>query len=168
MSEVDAGRIDLPALFARNRVALVHLAVLLVDDLASAEDVVQDAFLGLYRHADDVRNPEAAVAYLRRSTVNGARSLLRRRGTARRHLRSVDPTTAPAADETMLLADEHAGVLRAVRALPARAQEVLALRYWSGLSDTEIGDALGISRGTVASTASRALARLTAILEERS
>jgi RNA polymerase sigma factor (sigma-70 family) len=41
--------------------------------------------------------------------------------------------------------------------LPARQREVLVLRYWSELSEAEIADALGISRGTVKSTASRGL-----------
>jgi RNA polymerase sigma factor (sigma-70 family) len=160
--------VDVPGVFARYRLHLVHLAVLLVDDLSAAEDVVQDAFLGLHRHAAQVRDPDAAVAYLRRATVNGARSQLRRRATARRHLRPAGPTMSPAADEAALLSEEHQRVLRAVRALGPRDQEVLALRYWSGLSDTEISAALKISRSAVASTASRALAKLKGQLEEQS
>lgn len=160
--------LDIQGVFARFRLHLVHIAVLLVDDLASAEDVVQDAFLGLQRNGSQLRDSDAAAAYLRRATVNGARSQLRRRGTVRRHLRAAEPATTPGPDETALLAEEHRTVLRAVRTLAPRDQEVLALRYWSGLSDTEIAEALKISRSTVASTASRALDKLRARLEERS
>ena len=64
-----------------------------------------------------------------------------------------------------LLAEEHREVYSAVRQLPPRDQQVLALRYWSELSEAEIAAALGISRGTVRSTASRALDKLEAILE---
>jgi RNA polymerase sigma factor (sigma-70 family) len=66
------------------------------------------------------------------------------------------------------VSEEHEVVLQAVRTLAPRDQEVLALRYWSELSDAEIADALRISRSTVASTASRALAKLRARLEESS
>src|SRR4249920_1146709 len=72
---------EVSMLYARHRLALVRLAVLLVDDQASAEDVVQDAFVGLHRHRGQLRDPEAAVGYLRTAVVNAARSTLRRRGT---------------------------------------------------------------------------------------
>ena len=159
--------VDLTGIFLRHRVHLVHIAVLLVDDLALAEDVVQDAFLGLHRRAGQLRDPDAALAYLRRATVNGARSLLRRRRTVRRHLRTVGVVTAPGSDEGVLLAEEHAGVLRAVRSLPTRDQEVLTLRYWSGLSDAEIADALQVSRSTVSSTASRALGKIATLIGDQ-
>ena len=155
-----ASVIDLAALYADNRLPLVRLAALLVDDLAGAEDVVHDAFLALHRDPGRIRDPQAAVAYLRTSVVNGARSVLRKRGTARKYLRVGEPDSAPPADADTMLAAEHAEMLAAVRTLPQRMQEVLALRYWSGLSEAEIAAALGISRGAVKSTASRALDRL--------
>jgi RNA polymerase sigma-70 factor (sigma-E family) len=151
---------DVAALYAEHRLALVRLAVLLVDDVASAEDVVHDAFLALHRNVARVRDPQAAVAYLRTSVVNGSRSLLRRRGTVRKHLKVAEPDHAAGADDDVLLAAEHAEMLAAVRELPRRMQEVLALRYWSGLSEAEIAAAMGISRGAVKSAASRALDRL--------
>jgi RNA polymerase sigma-70 factor (sigma-E family) len=146
---------DLSELYAAHRLSLVRLASLLVDDRASAEDVVQDAFAGLTaKHA--LRDPDSALAYLRRSVVNGSRSALRRRRTARayapqRNLESSRP------DERAVLAEEHREVLAAVGRLAPRQREVLVLRYWSGLSEAEIAAALGISRGSVKSTASRAL-----------
>ena len=58
----------------------------------------------------------------------------------------------------MLLRDEHQAALRAVKALPRHQREVLVLRYWSGLSEREIAQALGISQGSVKSAASRGMA----------
>src|SRR6185312_14348264 len=143
-------------LYAMHRLALVRLAVLLVDDQASAEDVVQDAFVGLHRHRAQLRDPEAAVGYLRTAVVNGARSTLRRRGTQRR----TAPEYPEETDSAVLLAEEHRTVLRAVRSLPQRQQEILALRYWSNLTEAEIAQTLGISRGAVKSQASRAIDKL--------
>lgn len=160
MSGTEPVVLDVAALYREHRVALVRLAALLVDDVPSAEDVVHDAFLALHRNSTRVRDPQAALAYLRTSVVNGARSALRRRGTARRHLKVAEPDHAPAADANTLLAAEHAEMLAAVRQLPQRMQEVLALRYWSGLSEAEIASTLDISRGAVKSAASRALDKL--------
>jgi RNA polymerase sigma factor (sigma-70 family) len=49
--------------------------------------------------------------------------------------------------------------------LPQRQQEVLALRYWSNLTEAEIAQTLGISRGAVKSQASRAIDKLETIMK---
>jgi RNA polymerase sigma-70 factor (sigma-E family) len=156
--------IDVSALYARHRLPLVRMAILLVDDQPSAEDVVQDAFFGLHRNQDKIRDPQAALGYLRTSVINNARSTWRRRGTARRHLHAAEPDHAEPSDSELLLAEEHREVLAAVRKLPAGQQEVLVLRYWSNLSEAEIAEALGISRGAVKSQASRGLDKLERML----
>ncbi len=137
---------------------MVRLAVLLVDDVATAEDVVRDAFVALHRHQHRLRDPDAAVGYLRMSVLNLSRSVLRRRVVARRHLRAAEPERAEGADYHALLSGEHRQALGAVRQLPRRQREVLILRYWSGPSEKEIAQTLGISPGAVKSTASRGLA----------
>ncbi len=161
-----ATRVDLTQLYAAHRLHLVRLAVLLVDDTATAEDVVQDAFVGLARRIGQLRDEHAALAYLRASVVNGARSTLRKRRTVRTYLardaREPEPEAAP--EVGVLRHDTQDEVLAAVRTLPPRMQEVLALRYWSELSEAQIAQALGISEGTVKSTASRALDKLEAVL----
>jgi RNA polymerase sigma-70 factor (sigma-E family) len=149
----------LVGLYRSHRLGLLRLAMLLTDDRATAEDVVQDAFLALQRRWAAV-DPAAAAGYLRTSVVNGARSLHRRHRVARRHLQRVVPEDAPAADLAVLLGDEHRQVIDALRTLPRRQREVLVLRYWSELSEAEIAAALGVARGTVKSSASRALAAL--------
>ncbi|SHN28847.1 SigE family RNA polymerase sigma factor [Cryptosporangium aurantiacum] len=155
---------DLVELYHHRRLALVRLAVLLVDDLPTAEDVVQDAFAAAYRrHGATLSRVDNPDAYLNTSVVNAARSVLRRRRT----LRAAPPRVeyGPPTDERLLLAEEHREVLAALRRLPRRQREVLVLRYWSDLSEAQIADTLGISRGTVKSTASRALAALENLLE---
>ncbi len=144
---------------------LVRVGVLLLGDQPSAEDVVQEAFLGLYRALPRLRDPAKAMPYLRTAVVNGARSVLRARKRAA--LRGLPPEPAVWSAESAAMAGEaRREILAAVARLPRRAREVLALRYYLDLNDNEIAVALGISRGTVSSTASRALAALHRELED--
>jgi RNA polymerase sigma-70 factor (sigma-E family) len=156
---------DIDVLYQRRRLELVRLAVLLVDDVPTAEDVVQDAFAALYRrYGATLEGVEEPEAYVRRSVVNAARSVLRRRRTVRAY---VPPRALPAPppEEEVFLREEHQEVLHGLRRLTIRQREVLVLRYWSDMSEAQIAEALGLSRGTVKSTASRALAALARRLE---
>ena len=143
-------------LYREHRMRMVRLAVLLVDDPLTAEDVVQEAFTGLHRHWSGLRDEAAAVAYLRTAVVNGSRSVLRRRRTARDYI-PPHQVNARSAESLAMLSAEHQAVVDALATLPPRQREVLVLRYYGGLSESEIADATGISRGTVKSTASRAM-----------
>jgi len=152
-------------LYAAHRLRLVRLAVLLVDDQATAEDVVHDVFARLQR-GWRLQDPDKALAYLQRAVVNTSRSVLRRRRTVRSHVVPHDPPVS-GPEALVVLAEEHREVLAALQQLPNRQREVLVLRYWSDLSEAQISQTLGISTGTVKSTASRALDALERILEER-
>jgi RNA polymerase sigma-70 factor (sigma-E family) len=143
-------------LYRDHRMRLVRLAILLVDDPLTAEDVVQEAFTGLHRHWSGLRDEAAAVAYLRTAVVNGSRSVLRRRRTARDYI-PPHQVNARSAESLAMLSAEHQAVVDALATLPPRQREVLVLRYYGGMSESEIADATGISRGTVKSTASRAM-----------
>lgn len=160
----DAFEVGYDALFAQHWLALVRLARLLVDDTTSAEDVVQDAFLGLYRQRAALVDPGKSLAYLRAAVVNRSRSVIRRRVVARRHLRVAEPDLGPAADAPLLLAEEHRGVLAAVETLPRRQREVLVLRFWENLPDAEIAALLDIAEVTVRATASRGVAAVAKLL----
>jgi RNA polymerase sigma-70 factor (sigma-E family) len=164
VSTTSEQQLDLARLYELHRLPLVRLAVLLVDEVASAEDVVHDAFINLYSRRADLRDQQAALGYLRVCVVNGARSVLRRRRTVRDHLRRTEATVVPAADTEALLAADEQQVLEGLRRLPARQREVLTLRYWSELSEAEIAAALGISRGSVKTHASRGMATLEQLL----
>jgi RNA polymerase sigma-70 factor (sigma-E family) len=172
-----APSVDIAHLYTTQRLPLVRLATLLVDDVPSAEDVVQDAFMALHKRQHALRSPDAAVGYLRTSVINGCRSALRRRRVRRRHpdaelpfggLPGMSGSAGPAADDRLLAAEEHERVLAAVRTLPRRQREVLVLRYWSDLSEADIAATLGIAIGTVKSNASRGLARLEQLLGDGS
>lgn len=143
-------------LFRTQRLAMVRIAVLLVDDRETAEDVVQDAFASLHRRWASLSTEDAALGYLRTSVLNGSRSTLRRRRTVRRNpWPAADALTAEPADRGALLAAEHRDVLDAMRQLPARQREVIVLRYWAELTEAQVASALGISLGAVKSSASR-------------
>lgn len=157
--------LTLEDLYRTHRMRLVRLAVLLVDEPATAEDVVQEAFTGLYRNWGNLRDSAAALGYLRTAVVNGSRSVLRRRKTARDY-NPPHQVNARSAESLAMLSAEHQHVVKAMSQLPPRQREVLVLRYYGGLSEAEISEAAGISKGTVKSTASRALEALQKIMNE--
>ena len=138
---------------------LMGLAMLLVDDRETAEEVVQDAFEGLYRRWRRLRDQQAAVAYLNRSVVNGSRSRLRRRATERAHVLP-EAETVPSAETSGVNRDVHRELTDAVRALPRRQREVVVLRYFLDLSEQQIAEWLGVSNGSVKRHAFRATAAL--------
>ena len=150
-------------LYRTHRMRLVRLALLLVDEPATAEDVVQEAFTGLHRHWGNLRDAAAAIGYLRTAVVNGSRSVLRRRKTARDYT-PPHVANARSAESLAMLTAEHQSVVHALSQLPPRQREVLVLRYYGNLTEAEIAEAAGISKGTVKSTASRALEALQKIM----
>ena len=168
---LDAGAVA--GLFRDHHGELVRLALLMVGDLPTAEDVVQDVYASLHRRSRD-QAVEAPLPYVRAAVLNGCRSVLRRRGIARRvgvlhraDLRGGEEALASAESE-VILSEDRRQVLTALARLPRRRQEVLVLRYYLGLSEAEIAAVLGISAGTVKSTAARALAALARDLGEPS
>lgn len=152
-------------LFRAHALTLIRMALLLVGDQNSAEDVVQEAFLGLYRSMPQLRDPEKALPYLRSSVLNGCRSVLRARARARLRRVQHDPPVW-SAESAALSREDRRAVLAAAARLPRRQREVVALRYYLDLTDHEIAEVLRVSRGTVSSTASRALAALARDLRE--
>jgi DNA-directed RNA polymerase specialized sigma24 family protein len=139
----DRNSMDLDALYREHADRLVHLATSITFDRAVAEEVVQEAFVGLHQAGSRVHNPGG---YLRRSVVNLSIKSIRRRQTAGRYRPPPQPTTSiPEIDEGW----------NAVQRLA-----VVALRYWEDLSEAEIAAVLGWPPGTVKSTLHRALKRL--------
>ncbi len=141
------------ALFERERRAMVRVAFLLVGSEPIAEEIVQDAFAQVYVRWARIENPGG---FLRRCVVNGAHSSLRRRSLeSRRSVLFVDEGTAPAARE----------LLDALAALPVRWRGVVVLRFYEGMSQEEIAEALDLRLGTVKSSLHRGLAKLREALE---
>ena len=134
---------------------LARLAALISGDPSASFDIVQDAFVQLYRRWDRVDEP---VAYLRRSVVNGCHS-------SRRKLGRNERATAKLAASTPLTTDLHAYELTdALATLPPNQRAALVLRHYLGLPDAEIAAILGCAPGTVASLVHRGLARLREVI----
>jgi len=151
------------ALYQAHYAALVRAAALLVGDVATAEDVVQDSFIAMHRAWGRLRDPSRALPYLRRAVINRSRSVLRHRVVADRHSAVTVPEW-PSAEDSALALVQRSSVLAALGALPARQREVVVLRYYADLSETQIGAALGISTGAVKSHVARAKNSLRGVL----
>ena len=154
-------------LYRAHALGLIRLAVVMLGDRPAAEDAVQDAFCGLYRRWHSLADPAKALSYARSSVINNCRTTLRRR----RHHGGADPRggdqPGESAEALALIGEEHRQVLAAIRRLPARQREVLVLRFYLDLDEGKIAASMRISRGTVKSTTSRALAALGRILGEQ-
>lgn len=157
--EQEAG---LPALFNAHYRRLLALAVLVTDDQATAEDLVQEAFARLHGRALD--DPDRALAYLRSTVLNLSRSRLRRLRTARKHQRP-DDELVPSPEEDVILRADQRAVLDALRTLAPRQRQALVLRYWEDMNEAQVAGAMGVSAGAVKSHTARGLAALRRRLE---
>lgn len=171
------------ALYTEHALGLVRLAVVVTGDRGAAEDIVQDAFLGLYRRWDKLPDMTAPLAYLRVSVMNGCRSALRRRSrlglwsgaglggdldAAAQAGLGAPADLAESAEASVLLSEEQRVVAAALRKLPRRQREAVVLRYYLDLSIEETAQVMRISPGTVKSATHRALAAVGRILKEGS
>jgi len=156
------------ALFRRRYAVLVRVACALVDNREAAEDAVQDAFVSLYRHWDQLRDPLLAESYVRSAVLNrcrsGLRDVIRFRALTRR------AAAQSAAANVLLLVEGGDGredawsLTDALRALPRRQREVLVCRYLLDLTVAETSETVGISSGAVKSHTHRGLHSLHEIL----
>ena len=164
-SEVDADAL-VTQLFRQEGASLVRLARLFVDDRNAAEDLVQEAFIRLARHAARIEDVARAPAYLRSIVLNLARDQNRRGLVSMRH-RLPFGDVAPGVDEEVHLREDQREVLDALRDLPARQRACLVLRYYDELGIDDIASTLGISRNSVKTHLQRGLASLEQRLLER-
>jgi RNA polymerase sigma-70 factor (sigma-E family) len=167
-AETRAGMTDADAavteLFGAHYGSLVRLAVLLVHDTATAEEVVQDSFVAMHARLNRLRDNGKALPYLRAAVVNRSRSVLRHRVVVDRNAPRPAPDM-PSAEYGALALLERSAVMAALRALPDRQREAVVLRYYGDLSEAQIAAAMGITPGAVKSHTSRALAALRSVLE---
>jgi DNA-directed RNA polymerase specialized sigma24 family protein len=104
-------------LFAEHHLALVRLALIMVGDLATAEDVVQDAFEQLHRRWRNLRKQSSALDYARSAVLNGCRSVLRRRMVARRHESRIAAPT-PYGTDAVVAFEQRTELIDAFRSRP--------------------------------------------------
>jgi DNA-directed RNA polymerase specialized sigma24 family protein len=142
---------DFELLYRSHRDAAIRLAWLLTHDAATAEDIAHDAFIALHGATTIVRDPHA---YLRRTVINIVYERARRRS------RELRRETLVAAGQSLSVMSDVPGVADVVARLPLDQRTAVVLRYWGGLRDLEIAEAMGIRPGTVRSHLSRATARL--------
>jgi RNA polymerase sigma factor (sigma-70 family) len=151
-------------LFLTDYRRLVALARLLLDRQAEAEEVVQEAFARVLGARRPPTAP-AARAYVERTVINLCRDGLRRRAVIRR-VRPPRGEQARAAEVVALGTAEQQRVVAAVRGLPRRQRECVALRHLLDRSTAEAAATLGISEGSVKTHLSRGLAALETELED--
>jgi RNA polymerase sigma-70 factor (sigma-E family) len=162
LAAADAG---VSALYRTHWTPMVRLAALLTRDASVAEEIVQDAFVRLHQRWSSLHDVGAAAGYLRTSVVNAARSAVRHQVVVER-LRPLPDPPIDDPEQVAVRAARDAEVMAAVHALPVRQREVLVLRYFGDLSEQEIAQALGISRGSVKSHAHRGLSALRGVLDD--
>lgn len=160
------------ALYAEHALGLTRLALIMVGDRQAAEDIVQDAFCGLHRRWDKLRDQGKALPYVRSAVLNGCRTEFRRVRTmlGQPDAPGYELALPPAwsAESAALASEERREVLKALRKLPGRQREALLLRYYLDLSEADTALAMRISRGTAKSTVARGLSALRAMLGESS
>ncbi|MFG2465030.1 SigE family RNA polymerase sigma factor [Streptomyces canus] len=144
--------------------SLLGLSALLLDDTASCEDVVQEAFIRAHSAAKRTRDPERVLAYLRQTVVNLSRSALRRRILGLKLLSKPMPDMA-SAEEGAYDQLERDSLIRAMKSLQRRQREVLVLTYFVDMTDAQIAETLGISLGAVKAYRSRGIASLRVAME---
>ncbi|MGW1775643.1 SigE family RNA polymerase sigma factor [Streptomyces sp. NPDC002104] len=144
--------------------SLLGLAALLLDDTASCEDVVQEAFIRVHSARKKVRDREKTLAYLRQTVVNLSRSALRRRILGLKLLSKPMPDMASAEEGAYDLL-EREDLIKAMRGLQRRQREVLSLRYFSDMTESQVAEVLGISLGSVKAYGSRGIAALRVAME---
>jgi RNA polymerase sigma-70 factor (sigma-E family) len=141
---------------ATRLVALLGYAAVLTGERGLAEDVVQEVLLRAHQRWHHIGGLDAPEYYVRRMITNEYLSWRRRWA---RIVPSADLPETTAPDHAGAHAERDALVGR-LATLPKRQRAVLVLRYYVGLSDNEIADAMGCSAGTVRGYASRALSTL--------
>ncbi|MFD6971316.1 SigE family RNA polymerase sigma factor [Streptomyces sp. NPDC059979] len=166
VAEVVAGTtVDhLTATYQAHYRSLLGLAALLLDDTASCEDVVQEAFIRVHSARNRVRDREKTLAYLRQTVVNLSRSALRRRILGLKLLSKPMPDMA-SAEEGAYDQLERDDLIKAMRGLQRRQREVLVLRYFADMTEAQVAETLGISLGSVKAYGSRGIAALRVAME---
>ena len=162
-AEWDAAR-AVTAIYTTHYRSLVRLAVLLVRDVATAEEVVQDSFIAMHTAWRRLRDTEKALSYLRQSVVNRSRSVLRHRVVVDKNAPKPAPDM-PSAEQGAISLLERSAVIAALRTLPPRQREALVLKYYADLSEAQIAATMGISQGAVKSHTARGMASLRTVLE---
>ena len=147
--------------------SLVRLAVLLVRDEPTAEEMVQECFIAMHDGWHRLREVEKALSYLKQAVVNRSKSVLWHRSVVDRNAPKPAPDM-PSAEQGAMSLLERSAVITALRGLPDRQRQALVLRYYADMSEAQIAEMMGISKGAVKSHTARGMSSLRAVLEQTS
>ncbi|MGA8459206.1 MAG: SigE family RNA polymerase sigma factor [Streptosporangiaceae bacterium] len=161
MAEAD---LAITAMYDTEYRSLVRMSAVLLGDVASAEEIVQDSFIAVHAAWRGLRDIDKGVHYLRRTVQNRSRSLLRHRVVVDKHMRASEPDM-PSAEQAAIMRLQRAAVVAALRTLPTRQREALVLRFYLDLSEEQVAAAMQISQGAVKSHTARGKAALRSLLE---
>jgi RNA polymerase sigma-70 factor (sigma-E family) len=161
MAEAD---LAITAMYDTEYRSLVRMSAVLLGDVASAEEIVQDSFIATRAAWRGLRDIDKGVNYLRRTVMNRSRSLLRHRVVVDKHTPASEPDM-PSAEQAAIAALQRAAVVAALRTLPTRQREALVLRFYLDLSEEQVAAAMQISQGAVKSHTARGKAALRSLLE---
>lgn len=136
---------------------LVRACVLLGANVEEAEDLAQATLTKVWRSWGKVLKADDMDAYVHRILINTFTDARRRRWTGERPTAVLPDSGAPDASDAVVLRD---AVRRSLEALSPEHREVVVLRYYASLTESQTATALGVPRGTVKSRLSRALQTL--------
>lgn len=168
-------------LLVRAQASAYRFSVMICGHGADTEDVMQEALVSTYRHARDIREPEAFRAWLFRTVRNACLLNRRKRVAEPAHLLSLDdggtfeergshepqaPDTSP--EDRLDAAQRRQRLQRALMTLPGPQREIIVLRDLEGLSTREVADVVHISEANVKQRLHRARVALRAALEHAS
>ena len=163
-SPQDADR-EVTALYLTHYRPLVRIAALLVQDLAAAEEIVQDSFVAVHAAWRRLPDAEHALSYLHRSVVDRSRAALRQHVVVDKLAPRLAPDV-PSGHGEASIEVERSAFISALWTLPARQREIVVLRYFADLPATQIASATGISEGAVKVHTARAMSSLRAELQK--
>ena len=141
---------------------LYRYAYLLAGNHADAEDIAQQTLVKAYRSWSRVQKADSPTAYLRRIVTT---TFLSERRPMRHRLELLTDAPPETAHAPPGGPEERMALWPHVKDLPERQRAVIVLRYYEELSEKDIASVLGCTRGTVKSTAHRALKALRASMD---
>jgi RNA polymerase sigma-70 factor (sigma-E family) len=145
-SDASAAVEDFDAFYAREYPVILTLAFVLSGSRWAAEDLAQEAFLDAYREWGRIGDYERPGAWVRRAVMNKSVSAFRRRLLEAKSLARIARRQTPTVSE---MPAQSADFWQAVRSLPRRQAQVIALHYIEDLSVAEVAAILGTAEGTV-------------------
>ena len=147
--------------------AVFRLAYLMLGDADDAADVAQDTFINAYKAIDRFDAAQPMRPWLMRICANLSRNRRRSLGryfAALRRALANEPEPMTVYERSVKSIDAQA-VWQAVRRLNTHDQEVIYLRYFLDVPETEMATALNVAQGTIKSRLHRALSRLRAVVQ---